>query len=173
MKWATALSALIVSAALAGTTSAYENEPKGFRGVDWDTPIDSLGDQFAIVQGTPQTTGNKCYLRRGDKMQLGGAELASIYYCFYRDRFHSVMLETTKTFASRQALQEAFVSQFGAGHKPNQFIERWLWFGAVTGISLECSPVQKHCRAYLFSRTVAGREKEDRAKKAEASKQDF
>lgn len=150
-------------------TYAYQNEPYGFRGIDWDTPLEQVADQFTELS---DSKGRGFYQRKGDKLTIGEAELESVTYVFYKGRFQGAMLTTTEGAANQRALRDAFTAQFGRGEQPNRYIDRFYWWGAITQISLNCSSGRK-CLALLRSKALSDTERADRKTAAEGAKKDF
>jgi len=61
------------------------SEPEGFRGIKWGTDISTLKDM--------EVKEKDWYVRTGDKLKIGEAELISIAYGFYKGKFECVMIE--------------------------------------------------------------------------------
>jgi len=150
--------------------SAFDNEPTGFRGIEWDTAFEAVGPQFKLYR---RDGGTVFYNRLDDKMSVGGAALRTIVYVFYRGHFQGVLLETAPDDVhSRSAMQEALEAQFGKPRQPNAYIQKFYWFGPLTAISLDCS-AQNLCRTVIRSKVVGDREFADRKAAATAAKKDF
>ena len=67
-------------------TAAFQNEPTGFRGIAWGTPLSSVQNQMRAVAATPAGQ-DQAYVRIGDNMTIGGAMLEEILYKFHDGQF--------------------------------------------------------------------------------------
>lgn len=61
------------------------SEPEGFRGIKWGTDISTLKDMEVKEQDW--------YVRTGDKLKIGEAELISIAYRFHKGKFEAVTIK--------------------------------------------------------------------------------
>lgn len=148
---------------------AFDNEPDGFRGIKWGAPFSAHAKELTLVE---KGKDENYYLRKGDKMSIGGAELKQLAYGYWKDQFVSVFIETSGA-GNKSALLEAFRSQFGSGYKPNQFMDEFLWRGATTTMSVKCSPIGEKCKAFLFSTELTAKQSEEKKKAAAGAAKDF
>lgn len=167
LKWAGSLvgAALLISSAAA----AFDNEPDGFRGIKWGTPFSAHAKELTLVE---KGKDENYYLRKGEKMSIGGAELKQLAYGYWKNQFVSVFIETLGV-GNKSALLEAFRAQFGQGYKPNQFLDEYLWRGATTTMSVKCSPIGDKCKAFLFSTELMAKQSEESKKAAAGAAKDF
>ena len=160
----------IATTFLALNALAFQNEPDGFRGIRWGTPVSTLPDEFQRLDN--ENTPQKRYARKGDRQSIGNADLDVLIYTFYNDQFFSVFASASGPVNAR-ALRDALESQFGPGSKPNRYLDRWFWHGAVTGISLNCIRAPQ-CHLLIFSREISRLKREDDKRTgAEKAKGDF
>jgi hypothetical protein len=152
-----------------GSASAFQNEPDGFRGVTWSAPFGTVSTEMSLKENAGD---NKYYLRKNDKLEIGGASLATIAYGFWRGKFDSVYIKT-EGIANQQALIEAFKAQFGQPSKPNRFMDRYYWFGAITTISLDCNSVTSDCVSFISSTEVRKEQGAEEKNKAKGAAGDF
>ena len=96
----------------------------GVRGLKWGTNIANTSGMVLIEE----IGDNKAYRRQDESLEIGSAELTSIVYHFYKNRFFSVMVES-KGFLNGRALKSAVFARYGKGYQPNEFIEQWAWGG--------------------------------------------
>ena len=89
---------------------AFQNEPKGFRGIDWDTDFANVEGEMFLAEDTQI----KFYTRRDDKMTIGGAELARLTYGFYEGKFGYVFIHTKLGPGNQSALRDAFFPNLGS-----------------------------------------------------------
>lgn len=163
--------AIAIALMLPITAGAFENEPSGFRGIEWETPIESVAAEFSPM--SESKSGAKFYTRKGDKLAIGEAALQSIAYVFYKGRFQGAMIRTQEGVGNKRALRDALFAQFGPGHQPNRYMERFYWFGAVAHISLDCLSVRPYCMAFIRSKAMSDAEMADKKTAAEGAKKDF
>ncbi|KKK57344.1 hypothetical protein LCGC14_3055400 [marine sediment metagenome] len=108
----------------------YNNEPDGFRGIKWG---DALPDGMAKIGTEASFGGIDIYIRKGDKLTIGGAELEQVAYYFWRGKFISSAINT-KDSGNWNALMDALKAKFGKGTQNNPYIEKYYWPGAKTNI---------------------------------------
>ena len=107
------------------------SEPDGFRGIKWGTPVNEIKD---LEYKHTMKDGRKVYIRIGDKMQIGNAQLDTIWYSFLDDKFYSVFVSTKKGHCNE--LLAAVVSTFGEGYR-TRFGET-QYRGVITWADLIC-----------------------------------
>lgn len=134
---------VVLILALSVGVFAFQNEPDGFRGLKWGDPpgkdmkIYGFGRDFDIT----------IYTRRNDKMQIGDAELRSIYYVFYEGRFMAVEISPYHWPDDYLSLRDVVMLKFGdaAVIEGGRLVERITWSGDLAVIVF-----------YLFEESVAG-----------------
>lgn len=157
-------------ALLSVSAFAFENEPDGFRGIRWNTPLTENESEMTKTEGK----GNLAlYRRKNDKQAIGEAGLSDIVYAYYKGRFHSVMLKSQASSTDGRALLRAFRTQFGPGDQASQYIEKYFWSGARTIISLDCNKFSKACTALLMSAELMNEQKRDQTEAASRAGKDF
>jgi hypothetical protein len=128
------------------------SEPEGFRGVRWGTDISTLSgmehyrtseiggtlpvdlwdlDRGALIEKIDLET----YLKTGDELRMGGAELEKIEYGFWRGKFCEVTV-TARGPENWVSLREAVFEEFGKGKlsrfsPPLGSIEEFDWYFRV------------------------------------------
>lgn len=158
---------LLLGFLAASAASAFENEPDGFRGIEWNAPVESAGELVAVDRDKRLAV----YRRRADRLSIGEAELRSIHYSFYVGRFQGVLIESKPGTENKAALRAAFHGLFGEGHRRNQFLDHWVWAGEKALISLDCS--RDTCTAGIMSKEVLDAVRQDREAAAADAKKDF
>lgn len=95
---------------------AFQNEPNGFRGVVWGSTISVFPNLNLILH---EAYDCAVYAKDGDTLRIGGAELYSINYHFFQDRFYGVTMSSKMdVFNSAQYakdLRNIIVRRFGPG----------------------------------------------------------
>jgi hypothetical protein len=164
--------ALIAGSALLSVCAAavaFQNEPDGFRGIKWETDISQNQDEMKLVKNAE---GLDIYVRNGDKLSIGGAELRSIAYVYIGGKFAFVAMKTGGE-EGNSALLRAFEAQFGPGERPNRYLDKFFWRGTVATISLACSPILEECDAAIASTRMANVLAARKQKEAEDVKNDL
>lgn len=139
-------------------------ETDGFRGIKWGTDISTLKD-MRYIRTDPSYGGIKLYSRNGDELKIGGAVLESIEYGFWQGKFSNLLIEF-KGFTNYSALKDATFEKFGAGHKPNKFMEEYYWFGEITVMSIYYSEISSEGHLYMHSEEITKQQKRYEAEKA-------
>lgn len=140
-------------------------EADGFRGIKWGTEYSNVKDSMKYVRTDPSYGGIKIYLNKDDDLKIGGADLESIEYGFWHDKFCSVLIKF-KGYTNFSSIKDATFEKFGAGYQDNRFIEDYMWFGEVTAISLEYKKVLKEGYLYMSSLEINKQCKSYQAEKA-------
>ena len=106
-------------------------------------------------------------------MTLGGATLKHVLYSFDNRGFSKVYLFSIARPNQPSAMIAAFKAQFGEGAKPNQFMDDYLWNGAVASVYLSCNPVTDECDGFIASTAALKQEQGEKAAAAARAKKDF
>ena len=117
---------------LTGSALAFQNEPPGFRDIQWGTDIATLKEEMKLVKDTGDF---KDYKRKNDKMELGDAIVDSITYSFYKDRFFRVLVKYSNEWNYRR-LKDRMFTVYGPGTERKDDYKTWWWFGNDVSIGL-------------------------------------
>lgn len=152
---------LIAALLAAHATSAFDNEPDGFRGIAWQSAFEDFADEmkFESESGDGEY---KVYLRDNDKMFIGEIPLERVDYKYWNGRFSGVHLTPSRSDCN--SLFEAFVDRFGQPHthvKTGQY-SAGFWGGLKTHITFLA------CRA-IISSVVIIKEQQQLREAAEAA----
>jgi hypothetical protein len=113
----------------------YLDFKNGFRDV-------TFGDPPTSDMVLKEDAGDaKYYTRPHDDLSLGGAQLQSIAYGFYKSRCHWLVLET-KGLVNSRAMLEVVRQTYGPGDQGqgNPYLQQVVWFGSrVSGTYSENS----------------------------------
>jgi hypothetical protein len=89
----------------------FPNEPAGFRGIAWGTPLTENKHEMVYVKSN---VGIDIYTRKNSKMSIGNAPLSELHYGYAKNRFLVVYIKTaSKEDATR--LRKEIEKQFGPG----------------------------------------------------------
>ena len=160
----TAILMTLIALAFSLPSNAFA-EADGFRGLKWGTEFSTVKDSMKYLRTDPSYGGVKIYSRKDDDLKIGGAELESIIYGFWQDKFYTVIIKS-KGYSNYSSLKDASFKKFGAGHKTNRFMEDYKWFGEITGIILKYKEVLNEGYLYMFSLEIHKQQKSVQAEKA-------
>ena len=152
------------------------NRWDGFRDLKWGANINDMNDPNMTFRESYE--GVKIYVRSGDKLSIGDAELETINYIFYKDRFFTLGIRA-KGHTNFTALKDALFAYYGQGEQLDEFHKDWTWLHALgnsannvrMGLSYdEHSQVTRLVMIYL---PIDQEKKADDAKKALGVGSDF
>jgi len=124
---------LVLVLALTVGAFAFQNEPEGFRGVEWgDPPTEDMVLWDVVV-------GLDLYILPGEKLTMGEAELVLITYCFYEDRFMEVNLHFFE-LDNYALLKEICRTKFGK--ELEQSASDLYWVSSQSQVSMDYLPVK-------------------------------
>src|ERR1700739_3332346 len=141
---------------------AFQNEPTGFRGIPWGTPLSAVQSQMRPLGATPAGQ-DQGYIRVGDSMTLGGATLEKILYKFHDGGFSEAFIVAQKGPSNAAAMIAAFRSQFGEGQRPHRSADDYIWQGATSTIFLTCHSGPHQCLGFVQSTTALAQQNTARA----------
>ena len=167
---------IVVAAALCilppTVAMAFTNEPTGFRGIAWGTPLSAVQSQMRPVGATPAGQ-DQAYVRIGDSMIIGAAALEKILYKFHNGGFSEAFIVVQKGPANAAAMVAAFRAQFGEGRRSHRSADDYIWQGATSIIFLTCHTGRHACLAFLQSRAAFVQQNAEKAAAAARAKSDF
>lgn len=113
-------------------TLAYENEPYDFRGIKWGTRIGKLSGMALDLDGGDL----KAYTKKDDDLKIGGAELSSLHYIFYKDQFYCVRIEFTGP-SNFSRIRDEFIRMYGQPAGRQHQGRHYFWGGNIASITLD------------------------------------
>lgn len=140
----------------------------GFRDAHFESPPSAFSD---LVLASPGKV-TKGYYRRNDSKKIGGAQVANIYYSFYKGKLASVLIKT-KGLGNSRALLDALKAQYGEPEKPNQFLEEYEWLADRVKMSYKQNSVTDDATIVMFSTYMLVQQKEDEATTAKKAASDL
>jgi hypothetical protein len=135
---------------------AFQNEPDGFRGIEWAANISALTDMLIVESGKD----SEYYCRKNDKMKIGDADIDQISYGFYKNRFYVVLVEY-HGFLNFTKLKTILLEQYGKPDQPNRLMENYFWFGGTVDIYFDYNEIFKKGYIYYSFRPI----QQERARK--------
>lgn len=97
-------------------------EKYGFRDAHFEADTSDFKD--LVLQAKDKDT--RMYLRSGDKLMVGDAQLSGITYFFYRGKLSYITIEA-KGYTNSRALLGALNAQYGPGEKRNPYVDKYWW----------------------------------------------
>ncbi len=143
-----------------------DSEPDGFRGIKWGQDISTV-DDLVFVSTDPAFGGIDLYVRKGDEMKMGGAELDRILYGFWKDKLSSVIIYT-KGYVNWDSFKAVVFEKFGKGYQGNKYIEEYVWGGEKAMMMLDYNEFSKEGMLLMWSKEISIQQeewKEQQAKK--------
>ena len=153
-------------------TIAFQNEPTGFRGIAWGTPLSAVQNQLRPIGATPAGQDH-AYVRIGDNMTIGGAALAKILYKFHHGGFSEAFIVAQKGPGNGAAMIAAFQAQFGEGRRPHRSADVYIWEGGTSTIFLTCHGGSHPCLAFVQSTAALAHQDAEKAAVAARAGRDF
>jgi hypothetical protein len=154
--WGAVIAAVLV--ALAIPARAYDNEPTGFRGFAWGTPVET-------VQAKVTTWFNRAaapylleYRSRSD-LSINGVPLQSNFYQFYKGHFAAGIMAADGSQGA--AMLDILKGRFGEPTKHSARRHEYYWVGSTTIVALICEGRPKTCRAAFESATLLDQRRKD------------
>lgn len=167
-KLGTLIFLVILSVCVAIPAVAFQNEPDGFRGIKWGTNISELPDMSL----SEDRGDSKFYLRKGDKLKIGDADIDRISYGFYKGRFNRLFI-IYKGSLNFTKLRDTFFAQYGQGSKPNRFMEQYYWVGETVSIAFEHSEITKEGKIFYTYDFISNEKEADSKAKAKEGAKDL
>jgi hypothetical protein len=86
--------------------------------------------------------GIKKYIKTNDELKIGPAELKSILYSFWKDKFFGVYINC-EGYVNCSNLKEVVFEKFGKGYKSNRFIEEYILAGNIASVYFKYQEIPK------------------------------
>ena len=99
----------------------------------------------------PSYGGIDYYKRTSDDLQIGNDKLDGIYYGFWQGQFTDATMKGTG-YVIFSGLKSSAEEKYGKPYRPNQFMDRYTWFGKYSYKSIEYSSVTEKVIFYLSSK---------------------
>lgn len=156
-----------------GSTDFKEGtEPDGFRGLQWGNEP-KMQSGLKRVGTDPSYGGLDVYMRSGDELKIGAADVSKIEYRFWKGKFLSVTIYCAG-YVNCTNLKDATVDKFGLGYQANPYIETYVWEGPVTSMLLKYNEFIEEGMLHMFSvRLTDEAEELDREKAKEGGERGF
>ena len=122
-------------------TLANENEPSGFRGMPWGTPLAAVQSQMTLLKPGK-------YVKIAESLSFAGVQLQQIQYEFKDGRFEGVELYARPGLGEGTRLRVALQAQFG---KPSIVKDELttFWVGDTSRVGWFCAR-EGQCVAFII-----------------------
>lgn len=117
------LRAAAIFALMAAAAAQAQSPITGFRDLNWGAPSERLGE-LDPPRASP-IDELRCHTKKNDTLSFGEATLASIHYCFFRNRFYSFELQALPGKAHFEALKREIIKRYGPPSDDGPFSARW------------------------------------------------
>jgi hypothetical protein len=154
---------------LAVSAQAFQNEPPGFRDIQWGTDIAAFKEEMKLVKDNGDF---KDYQRKDDKMELGDAQVDSIVYSFYKDRFFRVMVKYSYEWNYKR-LRERMFMVYGPGSERKDDFRTWWWFGDNVSLGLWYGVVTNEGTVSFIYKPIQKEREADQMEAAKKGSLDF
>lgn len=165
---------LLFSLLLAGPAVAQAqsidalSDKYGFRDAQFESPLTAFRGLTLVESGT----NTKTCARATDAKKIGGAQISSIHYSFYKGKLLAVHLKT-KGLINSQALLEALVAQYGPGEQPNEFLKEYLWPANRVLMSYKENAITNDASVIMMSNYLSDQKEADEKKAAKGAARDL
>lgn len=140
---------IALSAATYLFTSATQNEPGDFRGMQWGADVHSFPGMKLLAEDGDV----RYYQKEKDEMKVGGAEVSKIIYGFHKGRFYNVVayFGTPAAYAS---MKDAFSREYGEPIQTEQNAKKCFWNGDIASVLLTYDDASNAGRIALFFKPI-------------------
>lgn len=116
---------LLIFALCSVSTAEIKDSPDGFRGIKWGQSPDALGKNCSLVMNEGKL---RVYLENDDKLRIGDAEITSVMYGFWDNKFMSVVIKA-EGLSNSKALKAEMIARHGEPHsQPDKAEENYRWY---------------------------------------------
>jgi len=129
---------------------SFMNEPDGYMRVQWGTDISTLKNMEFVTEESTHSSVKIYKKNREEMMMLAGATLSAVRYFFWQGKFCSVFVES-KGLTNWTRLKNAFLKNYSRGYQPNQYKDKYVWYGKITGMMLEYNKSSNETFLHVYS----------------------
>lgn len=161
---------LSAKAAVAQDSGSLEvlSEKYGFRDAHFETPLTSFKGMALVAPGNV----TKGYTRATDSKKIGGAQISSIRYYFYKGKLSSVAI-TTKGLVNSRALLAALTAQYGEAQQPNEYLKKYYWDATRVRMGYDENVITNDATVIILSKPLAWQQEEDETATAKKAASDL
>ena len=141
---------------LGSSERSLPDDPGRFNGMWWGQSLGELKD-MRFVSPDPVNSGELYYVRPGDVLQLGDAQLEYVQYGFWKGIYSSVAYGI-RGVENWEALKRTCFENFRSWHKPNRYVETYYWVGRHSAMTLQYNEVMSEGQLYVYSKVIYERQ---------------
>lgn len=154
--------------------AAYEmpkiqNSPEGFRGLKWGDSAEKLPNKSLVEQDGDIS---QYYIRTDDKLSIGDANLETICYAFFQDKFRYVAIRFYG-YENFDNLLRAFKAQFGTPKRPNRYLDKYTWMDSDVFIIVQYNDISEKGQAMISNTKLMLEHQKYLDDRAKAAQSDF
>ena len=163
VRWSIVLVLMMaISGCVQKSTSPFKanSEPDGFAGIKWGTEFSEVQSDMAEARSITNPTEPDVkikiyYMRKGDSLKMGEAQLEKTEYGFFRGKFAEGYINSTGPENFNQ-LKKFLFEKYGTVEKSTQGL--FSWNGPVTRIALRYDEPAKTSLFTISSTTITFKE---------------
>ena len=129
---------------------SYPNEPDGFRGIKWGTPLKNIKGMTYI---SADDSGQRFYVRKSDRLAIGDARLEAIMYVFWKGKLASAIF-SFKGSHNMEIIAGVMKKRYGDPNREQDDVSAWI--GQTTSMTMKYSRVTEE-GALLMTSEVANK----------------
>jgi hypothetical protein len=164
-KWIVLLSFVVgIFGCAQKSTSGFKpnSEPDGFAGIKWGTPFVEVKSDMVEARSIsdpaePNVKIKIYYIKKGDQLKLGEAQLDKMEYVFWRGKFAEARISATGP-ENFDRLKNFLFEKYGTANKSQG---AYFWDGSVTQIFLKDAGAAKPFLLTIASTSIASQEVKD------------
>lgn len=131
------------------------SEPDGFRRIKWGTEFSTVEKDMKHIVTAPDDNELKIYTKKDDELRIGGAQLESIEYHFWKGKFCAIKIYT-KDIGNWLNLKKTTFEKFGTGFPKNDSTGEWyIWDGEITVVNLIYDKTSQKGYLVLVSKEIS------------------
>lgn len=116
--------------------SSFGADTEGFRNLMWGN---SPSKEMVLISNDKTTNISK-YMVQNDKLNIGAAQIESIRYWFYDNKFMAVFI-SFNGLSNFNSIRSTLESKHGMPSKPNRYIDRYMWNGGNSTVAIQYSDI--------------------------------
>ena len=125
---------------------------QGFRDLSWGTERVTLTD-FIKLETDSGIKDVLEYKRKNDRLTLGRANLQSIVYAFWRDKFFTVTI-WAEGEENYHALRDYSIKQFGNDYHDDKTSQKYLWSNRLSDVMLKYDENEQIAVLWMRSKKI-------------------
>lgn len=139
----------------------------GFRNDIFGTPVESYNTLVVLEKSKD---GYSVFYKKSDEiLTLGNIEISDVYYSFYKGKLESISF-SSKGYINSKGILDILKANYGVGSKPNQYIEKYYWFGKTVVMSYAENSINHDAKVYISTNVNKAEQEKDKKESIEKVK---